>query len=165
MALELNKNIESPVIDVPEEKEEKKQNLFIPFLKSIHNTKNNMLDESSGMNPELVEKEYKKYAYIINRNLSNFPDTIFYAQAMNMRSSLDGKMQYLFQLYGVPKRNRFAKSEKVEDPENLEIIKEYYGFSSKKARTALEILSDEDIEYIKTKLFKGGLAKKKTKEK
>ncbi len=133
------------------------------FLNSINRNKNNLMN-SPDVDPEQSEKDYKKLAYIINRVLSYFPDTVFYAQEMNMRSTLDGRPQYEFYLHGVPKKSRFGKGIKTENPEHLEIVKEYYGYSAKKARTALEILSPEDVEYIKARLHKGGLAKKKNKE-
>ena len=133
------------------------------FLNSIHKNKNNLLTESEE-DPQVVEKEYKKLAYIINRCLSYFPDTIFYAQEMNMRASLDGKSQYLFYLHGVSKRSRFSKGMKADNPEHLGIVKEYYGYSTKKARKALQILSPENIEYIKERLHQGGLGRRKSKE-
>ena len=130
------------------------------ILNSIHRNKNNLfLDPET--NPQLVEKEYKNLAYVVNRCLSFFPDTVFAAQEMNMRSSLDGKPQYLFYLYGIKKGNRWAKGMKAENPEHLEIVKEYYNFNTKKARKALQILSSEDIEYIKSRLYQGGIGKRK----
>jgi len=132
---------------------------LIPILNSIHRFKNNLFDEPDS-DPQIVEKEYKQLAYIVNRCLSYFPDTIFYSQEMNMRTLLDGKPQYLFYLYGISKKPRFAKGMKVEKPENLEIIKEYYGYNTKKACKALEVLSPENIEYIKARLYQGGIKKK-----
>jgi hypothetical protein len=39
---------------------------------------------------------------------------------------------------------------------NIEYVKEYYGYSNEKAKQALEVLTDEQIEIIKTKLIRGG---------
>ena len=39
---------------------------------------------------------------------------------------------------------------------NIEYVKEYYGYSNEKAKSALTILNDEQIEFIKNKLNKGG---------
>jgi hypothetical protein len=133
------------------------------FLNSIHKNKNNLFKDPE-TDPQIVEKDAKKLAYIINRCLSYFPDTIFFSQEMNMRSSLDGKPQYLFYLNGIPQRSRYAKGMKMENPEHLEIVKQYYGYNTKKAQKALGILSPEDIEYIKARFNKGGISKKKTKE-
>ena len=38
---------------------------------------------------------------------------------------------------------------------DLDYIKEYYGYSNEKAKTALNILSKEQIETIKKRLYKG----------
>jgi hypothetical protein len=43
---------------------------------------------------------------------------------------------------------------------NLEYVKEYYGYSNEKAKQALNILKDEQIEFIKDTLFKGGRTKR-----
>lgn len=117
------------------------------------------------LDPAFVEKEYKSAAYIVNRTLSQFPDTILFAQEINKRSLLDPKLQYLFYLGAIP--SKFRKSDKwlrAEKIENLDLVKRYYKYSSKKARKALEILSEDDIKYIKDRLFEGGkLSKKKEK--
>ena len=41
----------------------------------------------------------------------------------------------------------------------LEYVKEYYGYSNEKAKTALSILTKEQIETIKKSLQKGGRKK------
>jgi len=43
---------------------------------------------------------------------------------------------------------------------NLEYVKEYYGYSNEKAKQALNILKDEQVENIKEALFKGGRIKR-----
>jgi hypothetical protein len=130
------------------------------FLNSINRNKNNLM-QGEDCDPEQAEKDYKKLAFVINRCLSYFPDTVFYAQEMNMRSSLDARPQYEFYLHAIPKKSRFSRGIKAENPEHLAIVKQYYGYSNKKARKALEILTEEDIEYIKARLFQGGISKKK----
>lgn len=130
------------------------------ILNSIYKKKSDLLQDPE-TDPDVVEKEYKKMSFVVNRCLSYFPDTVFYAQEMNRHSSLDGKLQYLFYLHGVPKGSRFARGIKVINSEHLEYVKEYYGYNSKKARKALEILSLENIEYIKARLYRGGTTKKK----
>ena len=45
------------------------------------------------------------------------------------------------------------KAKKVKD---LEYVKEFYGYSNEKAKSALEILNDEQIKTIKNSLNKGG---------
>ena len=45
---------------------------------------------------------------------------------------------------------------KASKQTNLEYVKEYYGYNNEKARSALKILSDEQIKAIKDSLDKGG---------
>jgi len=79
-----------------------------------------------------------------------------YANEMNQRSSLDKRLQYDYFLAALRPRNRFAKWLKPEVIENLELVKEYYCFSNSKAKEALKILSDQQLEVIKARLSKGG---------
>ena len=39
---------------------------------------------------------------------------------------------------------------------NLEYVKEYYGYNNEKAKDALNILTEEQVEHIKNTLSKGG---------
>lgn len=122
------------------------------YLNSINNTKESVMID------EISEKNYP--AYVVNRCLSYFPDTVHYANVMNKYNYiLDNKLQYDFYIYSIRKRKRFSPWIKNENNENLEAVKEYYGYSNTKAYQALTILSDEDLEYIKKKLFKGGIDK------
>ena len=43
---------------------------------------------------------------------------------------------------------------------NLEYVKEYYGYSNEKAKQALNILTEQQIEEIKETLNKGGRTKR-----
>jgi hypothetical protein len=45
---------------------------------------------------------------------------------------------------------------KKEKEKNLDLIKEYYGYSSDKASQALKIINKEQLEFIEKKLEKGG---------
>jgi len=122
------------------------------YLNSINNTKESVMID------EISEKNYP--GYVVNRCLSYFPDTVHYANVMNKYNYiLDNKLQYDFYIYSIRKRKRFSPWIKNENNENLEAVKEYYGYSNTKAYQALTILSDEDLEYIKKKLFKGGIDK------
>ena len=45
---------------------------------------------------------------------------------------------------------------KASEIENLELVKEYFGYSNEKARIALTILSEDQLEIMKKTLSKGG---------
>jgi hypothetical protein len=38
----------------------------------------------------------------------------------------------------------------------VEVVKEYYGYSNEKARQALTLLTTEQLDILKKKVFKGG---------
>ena len=46
---------------------------------------------------------------------------------------------------------------KPEKIDNLELVKLYFGFGNEKAKNALEILTNGNIEEIKNKLARGGV--------
>jgi hypothetical protein len=75
---------------------------------------------------------------------------------MNGRPHLENALQNAFLINTIRARKRFDKWIKIEDDAEVEMIKEYYGYSNEKARQALTILSEEQKQYIKEKLYKGG---------
>ena len=99
----------------------------------------------------------KKYPpFIINKCLAPFPETVHLVNEMNVNHHLDSKLQYDFLLNSIRPRDRYTPWLKAKKIKNLEYVKEYYGYSNEKAKSALTILNDEQIEFIKNKLNKGG---------
>ena len=123
------------------------------WLNSINQTKKNLIDEDP-----LVEKDYPPY--IINRCFSGHLDAILFANEMNKYNFLPKRMQFHYFINSIRKKKRFGgkwlSQKKVKD---LEVIKEYYGYSNQKAKEALNLLSDDQIENIKLGLKKGGRKK------
>ena len=118
------------------------------WLNSINYTKENLIEDPS---------EIKNYPpYIINRCLSGHIDCIMFANEMNKYSFLDKDMQYSFYLNTLRKKKRFSPWLRKEKVTDLEIIKQYYGYSNEKASNALKILTPEQINYIKQRLETGG---------
>lgn len=107
---------------------------------------------------EQTEKDYNPF--IINRALSYHFDCILYANEMNIRSSMDKKMQNDFLINTVRSRKRpFAKWVKSEKSEDITCIKSHFGYSDLKAKEVLRLLSDEQIQKLKEKTEVGGLRK------
>ena len=75
---------------------------------------------------------------------------------MNTYHDTSNRMQYDFYINTVRKRKRFSPWEKKEKLENLDAIKEYYNYSTEKAQAVLKILNSKQIDYIKSKLNRGG---------
>jgi hypothetical protein len=108
---------------------------------------------------DITEKDYN--AFIVNRSLSYHKDCIMYANEMNRRHFLEKKLQNDFLLNTVRSQKRpFAKWVKSEKSDDLECIKTIYGFSDSKAREALRLLSNEQIQQLKEKTQLGGLNKR-----
>jgi hypothetical protein len=107
---------------------------------------------------ELTEKSYAPF--LVNRSLSYHKDCIFYANEMNRYHQIDKKLQNDFLLNIVRSQKRpFAKWVKAEKSEDLECIKQIFGFSESKAREAVRLLSKEQIQKLKEQTDIGGLRK------
>ena len=119
------------------------------WLNSINITKNNLIDEE----PDL-EKQYP--SYIVNRCMSGHIDAILLANEMNKRPNLPKKLQYDFFLNSIRKRKRYSPWLRKEQIENLELVKKYYGYSNEKAKQVLNILTREQLSFIRDRLETGG---------
>ena len=119
------------------------------WLNSINFTKQNLLEED----PDVI-KDYPPY--IINRCLSGHLDAIMFANEMNKYPNLDKDLQYHFFLNTLRKKKRFSPWLRKEKVTDLEIIKQYYGYSNEKALNALKILTPDQINFIKQRLDIGG---------
>lgn len=118
------------------------------YLNSINTTKKNVITDV------ITEKAYN--SFMVNRSLSYFNDTAILANEMNRYHHLDNKLQFDFLINMVRKRKRFSKWIKPQIESDVEVVKEYYGYSNEKARQVLTILSKEQIEELRMKVYKGG---------
>tara|TARA_Y100001936_G_scaffold107371_1_gene105444 strand:- start:1038 stop:1415 length:378 start_codon:yes stop_codon:yes gene_type:complete len=102
-------------------------------------------------------KDYKQF--LINRTLSYHNDLIHFVNTMNRYPDVTDRLHYDFFTFAVPKKRRskkyWAKGKKYA---NMEIVKEYYKYSTDKAIKALSILSEGDIKTLKSKMYKGGMS-------
>ena len=122
------------------------------YVNSILQNKKNLIVD------ELTEKDYQ--AFLVNRTLSYHKDCILYANEMNRRHLADKKLQYDFLLNTIRSQKRpFAKWVKSEKSDNLECIKQVFGLSDQKARDAMRLLSNEQIQQLKEQTDTGGLRK------
>lgn len=118
------------------------------YLNAINYTKKDIMVD------DIVEKQYNPF--MVNRGLSYFQDTVLMANEMNQYAHLDNRLQFDFLINIVRKRKRFSKWNKPEVASDLETIKEYYGYSNEKARTALKLLSPDQVMEIRKKVYRGG---------
>ena len=127
------------------------------FLKSINQSKQNIMDEDT-----LTEKEYP--AFVVNRTLSYFLDTILYANEINARPHVDNKLQFDYLLNSIRSNRRFTRWLKPSEDENIEAIKIYYGYNQQKARDVAKILTGEQLSLIHKCLNKGGIKNDRRKK-
>ena len=124
--------------------------LFKEIIPSILQTKKCVI------NDEIDRNDY--VPFVVNRALSYHFDCILYANEMNLNSGLDKDMQYQYLLNSVrPMKRKFQPWQKSNTINDLECVKEYFGYSNVKAKEALRILSDEQLTQIREKTHKGGV--------
>lgn len=115
------------------------------WLNSINQTKEDLSEDIKSYPP-----------FIVNRCLSGHLDCVLFANEMNKNSHLDKDMQYSFYLNSLRKRKRFSPWLRKDKITDLDIVKQYYGYSNEKAMQALKILSKDQIDFIKKRLDIGG---------
>jgi len=118
------------------------------FINEINDTKEQIIVD------DITEKAYNPF--LTNRQLSYFYDTTLLANEMNIKHQIDHKLQFDFLLNTVRRKKRFSKWFKQEQQRDVEVVKEYYGYSNEKARNALKLLSEEQLKSVAKKVRKGG---------
>jgi len=124
--------------------------LFKDYLPAINHTKKNLMDSDDPM----WEKKYP--AFMVNKVLSGFQDTVMLCNEMNRNHFLDRDMQFQFLLNSIRSKKRFTPYVRRSKIKDIECVKEYYGYSNDKAKSALDILTKEQLKLIKERLYKGG---------
>jgi|TARA_B100000925_G_scaffold212128_1_gene161867 methyltransferase-like protein len=103
---------------------------------------------------DIAEKQYN--SFLINRGLSYFKDTVIMANEMNINHHIDNRLQFDFLINIVRRKKRFSKWNKPETVNDLDVIKEYYGYSNKQAKAVHNLLSSDKIGELRKKVYKGG---------
>jgi hypothetical protein len=118
------------------------------YLNAINSTKKDIMVD------DIAEKGYN--SFMVNRGLSYFNDTVLMANEMNVNHTIDNRLQFDFLINIVRKKKRFSKWIKPETVSDVEVVKEYYGYSNEKAKQALSLLTSDQINELKKKVYKGG---------
>ena len=120
------------------------------YLNAINFTKKNLMDSED----KLWQKKYP--SFIVIKILSGFQDTIMLVNEVNRNHFLDKDMQYSFLLNSIRSKKRFSPFLRANKLKDIDLVKEYYGYSNEKAKTVLDILTKDQLKLIKEKLYKGG---------
>jgi len=118
------------------------------YINDITNNKKGIMVD------DIAESKYTPF--MVNRSLSYFPDTVLYANEMNLNHHLDSRLQFDFFINIVKKKKRFSKWFKPVEISDLDVVKEYYGYSNEKARSVLSLLTNEQLTELKKRISKGG---------
>lgn len=118
------------------------------YVNSVNYTKKDIMES-----PE-DEKSYN--SFMVNRSLSYFSDTVGIANEMNRYHHLDSRLQYSFLINIVRKRKRFSKWNKPQKHNDIDVVKQYYGYSNEKAEQVLPLLSQPQLLELRKKVNKGG---------
>jgi hypothetical protein len=105
---------------------------------------------------DMDEFESTYNQYVVNMAMSKHPETVLFAEDLACRTNLTNLQHFEYLYYSVPKGNRWAKWGKEEKLLNIEVIQATYKYSYEKAKSVLDLLTDEQIEILKTKLIIGG---------
>ena len=124
-----------------------KRNPF-DFVKSVSYDKKDIMVDN------VEEKAYAPF--LINKSLSYHQDSLFFTNEMNCRHGLDHRLQYLFLLNTLRKRQRFSQWSKPYLSKKLDTIKDYYQISTLKAKEYMEVLSDKEVRELKNRMKTGG---------
>ena len=103
---------------------------------------------------EVEEKAYQPF--LVNKALSYHQDSVFLVNEMNIRHSTDNRLQYLFFINSLRKRQRFSKWQKPYESKKLDTIKSFYGVSTQRAKEYLELLNDKQYRELKESMNFGG---------
>jgi hypothetical protein len=118
------------------------------FVKSVS------YDKKDIMVDDIEEKAYQPF--LINKALSYHQDSVFFANEMNVRGSMDNRLQYLFYLNTLRKRQRFSSWVKPYISKKLDVIKKYYQISTREAKEYVNLLSDKHLRELRNRMKIGG---------
>ncbi len=109
-----------------------------------------------GTEIEIDDKAYNQY--IINKGLSFHKDCIFLVNEINALPGITNKQHYDFYKYAIRKYKRpYMKWINKEQSEKVELIKQFFHYSTEKALGIVDLISEDNFNDIKEQLNKGGI--------
>jgi len=124
------------------------------FVNEINQGKTDIMRDQNGEHSDLLEKVYN--SFLTNRSLSYFNDTVLHANEINKNHYIDSRLQFHYLINTIRKRKRFSKWIKPDELDDMEAVKEYYGYSNEKARQVLTLFTHEQLTELKQRVYKGG---------
>lgn len=105
---------------------------------------------------EETEKAYD--AYIVNRGMSQTPETARLAAMMDSNYHLPKKMQFGFYYHIIPRNKRYTKWAKgeLERKDIIELLMKLYKYSRKRAAEVSSLINKDEVVKLKERLEEGG---------
>lgn len=119
------------------------------FVEAVSFTKEDIIRDG-----DAEERDYN--AFIINRSLSYFPNSVFDAQEMNREYMLDPIMQFDYLRLSLRKRKRMSPWAKKINTDDINTVSQAFNMNINKSREALRALSDQELIDIRSSLNRGG---------
>lgn len=124
---------------------------LFPTINSINDKKEYLMRDA------VDKKEYNPW--MVNRGLSNFMETVFFANEINKYYSLEKDMQYDFLFHGVPKGKRFSQWAKQSVDSDVKLVMQAYDVNRARAQEYLKLISPEQLQEINIAMNPGGKSK------
>ena len=96
-------------------------------------------------------------AFLTNRAMSQFSDTVFQAYQADLLVDLDPEIQMDYYINSVRPRKRFAKWYKPVKSDDINFLKNLYYINNTLATEYLSILTNDQLSHLKEKYNTGGL--------
>ena len=96
-------------------------------------------------------------SYIVSKAFSMFPDTVLYANEMNMRPDIRDSHHYSYLFNSVRKRKRFSPWSKNNVTEVEMLISKMYKYNQHKTKQVMKLLSEEQLDMLKEMYDEGGV--------
>lgn len=94
------------------------------------------------------EKAYP--AFMVNRGLSYFADTVLHAAEINLYQDLDPRLAYDYYMEALRPKRRISKwGKKREASSDVEMVMEAFNYSWEKAASAVSLLRPEELEAVR----------------
>jgi hypothetical protein len=116
---------------------------------------NDLTEHKQNLFNEETEAQYSPW--LIDQALSFNPDCLFWVNEINKYPDIPKKAQHDFYLNILVKRRRYGRWVKRDSfSDDLQLVKDIFGYSTQHALAALEILTEDQLAQLRTKKDKGG---------
>ena len=125
------------------------------FVNAINVTKKDLFEEG------YTDDDY--VPFLVNRQLSYFMDTVFFANEANSTlKDIPKRAQFDFLRLAIDKRKRYAKWGKQKSDKDVELVQRRYGGTRQVAEELLKLLTKEDLQTLRDSEDIGGIKKEGT---